>query len=155
MARKCNAPGCGFYLPDKYPLAKCPWHMAPGRGPVKIAAALTIAAAGLGGGFAYKKFRTYLSEKKLRKEREKSRQQQARKEQKATSVVRKRRVAQKQPRTRKRAATKSKPAASDRPASAHRFGMAGNPRLAGRRTPHARRVRYPAVSRDSEVRVGL
>ena len=44
--------------------------MAPGQGPVKIAAALAIAAAGLGGGFAYKKFRTYLSEKKLRKERE-------------------------------------------------------------------------------------
>ena len=35
--------------------------MAPGQGPVKIAAALAIAAAGLGGGFAYKKFRTYLS----------------------------------------------------------------------------------------------
>ena len=31
--------------------------MAPGSGPVKIAAALTIAAAGFGGGFAYKKFR--------------------------------------------------------------------------------------------------
>ena len=44
--------------------------MAPGQGPVKIAAALAIAAAGLGGGFAYKKFRTYLSKKKLRKERE-------------------------------------------------------------------------------------
>ena len=37
--------------------------MAPGQGPVKIAAALAIAAAGLGGGFAYKKFRIYLSEK--------------------------------------------------------------------------------------------
>ena len=81
MARKCNAPGCEFHLPDKYPLDKCPWHMAPGQGPVKIAAALAIAAAGLGGGFAYKKFRTYLSKKKLRKERE---------ERKATSVARKR-----------------------------------------------------------------
>jgi len=57
MARKCNAPGCGFYLLDRYPLDKCPWHMAPGQGPVKIAAALAIAVAGLGGGFAYKKFR--------------------------------------------------------------------------------------------------
>src|SRR5436189_4419528 len=62
MARKCTSPGCGFYLPDRYPLAKCPWHMAPGKGPVKIAAALTIAAAGFGGGFAYKRFRRYLDE---------------------------------------------------------------------------------------------
>ena len=103
MARKCNAPGCGFYLPDRYPLDKCPWHMAPGQGPVKIAAALAIAAAGLGGGFAYKKFRTYLSEKKLRKEREK----------KARSVARKRSVkSQKRPRTRKTAKSKRKSAGS-------------------------------------------
>src|SRR5215469_3707390 len=108
MARKCDAPGCGFPLPDKYPLDKCPWHMAPGRGPVKIAAALTIAAAGFGGGFAYKRFRRYLDERKLRKEREESRQASASKEQKATSTVRKRSVTQKQPRTRKRSATKSK-----------------------------------------------
>jgi len=39
-----------------------------GPGPVKIAAALAIAAA-VWARFAYKKFRTYLSEKKLRKER--------------------------------------------------------------------------------------
>jgi hypothetical protein len=108
MARKCTSPGCGFYLPDKYPLSKCPWHMAPGQGPVKIAAALAIAAAGLGGGFAYKKFRTYLSEKKLRKEREESRQRQAREVQQATSVVRKRSATQSRPRTRKRSTTKSK-----------------------------------------------
>ena len=108
MARKCNAPGCGFYLPDKYPLAKCPWHMAPGRGPVKIAAALTIAAAGFGGGFAYKRFRRYLDERKLRKEREESRQASASKEQKAKSSVRKRSATQKRPRTRKRTATKPK-----------------------------------------------
>ena len=102
MARKCNAPGCEFPLPDKYPLDKCPWHMAPGQGPVKIAAALAIAAAGLGGGFAYKKFRTYLSKKKLRKERE---------ERKATSEARKRSVkSQKRPRTRKTAKSKGKPA---------------------------------------------
>jgi|SRR4051794_15568112 uncharacterized protein HemX len=104
MARKCNAPGCEFPLPDKYPLDKCPWHMAPGQGPVKIAAALAIAAAGLGGGFAYKKFRTYLSQKKLRKERE---------EKKATSVARKRSVkSQKRPRTRKTAKSKRKSAGS-------------------------------------------
>jgi hypothetical protein len=103
MARKCNAPGCEFPLPDRYPIDKCPWHMAPGQGPVKIAAALAIAAAGLGGGFAYKKFRTYLSEKKLRKERE----------QKARSVARKRSVkSQKRPRTRKTAKSKRKSAGS-------------------------------------------
>ena len=60
MAHKCSSPGCGFPLPDRYPLSKCPWHAAPGSGPVKIAAAVTIATAGLGGGIAYKKFREYL-----------------------------------------------------------------------------------------------
>jgi hypothetical protein len=112
MARKCDSPGCGFYLPDRYPLDKCPWHMAPGRGSVKIAAALTIAAAGFGGGFAYKRFRRYLHEKKLRKEREESRQRQrasaAGEQQKAASVARKRSVTQKRRRTQKRSATKSK-----------------------------------------------
>jgi hypothetical protein len=110
MARKCNAPGCGFPLPDRYPLAKCPWHMAPGRGPVKIAAALTIAAAGFGGGFAYKRFRRYLDERKLRKEREESRRLHASRpeKQQAASVARKGSATQKRPRTRKRSATKSK-----------------------------------------------
>jgi hypothetical protein len=103
MAHKCNAPGCGFPLPEKYPLDKCPWHLAPGKGPVKIAAALTIAAAGFGGGFAYKKFKKYLDERKHRKQREKSKK--ARKEQKPKSPVRKR-SAQKRPR--KKAAIKSK-----------------------------------------------
>ena len=63
MARKCSSPGCAFTLPDKYPLEKCPWHLAPGKGPVKIAAAITIAAAGFGGGIAYKKFRAYLRDR--------------------------------------------------------------------------------------------
>ena len=69
MARKCSSPGCAFSLPDNYPLDKCPWHMAPGSGPVKIAAALAVAAAGFGGGLAYKKFKAYLDKKQLRKER--------------------------------------------------------------------------------------
>ena len=47
--------------------------MVPGRGPVKIAAALAVAAAGLGGGLAYKKYKTYLHEKQLRKERKERR----------------------------------------------------------------------------------
>src|SRR6266480_3419518 len=67
MAHKCNSRGCEFSLPDSYPLPKCPWHMVPGRGPVKIAAALAVAAAGLGGGLAYKKYKTYLHEKQLRR----------------------------------------------------------------------------------------
>jgi len=82
--------------------------MAPGRGPVKIAAALTIAAAGLGGGFAYKRFRRYLDERKLPKQREESTQAAAPKEQKTKSSVRKRNPTQKRPRTRKRTATKPK-----------------------------------------------
>ena len=110
MARKCSSRGCGFHLPDRYPLDKCPWHMAPGSGPVKIAAALTIAAAGFGGGFAYKKFRRYLDEKKLRKEREASRKRQvsAREQPKAKSAARKWSATQKRTRTRKKSATKSK-----------------------------------------------
>src|SRR5438128_166774 len=70
MAHKCTTSGCSFYLPDKYPLEKCPWHAAPGRGGVKIAAAIAIGVAGLGGGIAYKKFQEYLQEKKLRQQRE-------------------------------------------------------------------------------------
>jgi hypothetical protein len=80
--------------------------MAPGRGPVKIAAALTIAAAGFGGGFAYKRFRRYLDERKLRKEREESKASASEAQQKAKSVVRKRSVTQKRPRTRKTAKSK-------------------------------------------------
>lgn len=108
MARKCNSRGCGFYLPDGYPLDKCPWHMAPGSGPVKIAAALAIAAAGFGGGFAYKKFRRYLDEKKVRKEREASRKRQgsAAKQSKTKSTARKRST-QKRTRPQKKSATKS------------------------------------------------
>src|SRR6266496_2066150 len=78
MAHKCTSPDCEFSLPDSYPLDKCPWHMVPGRGPAKIAAALAVAAAGLGGGFAYKKYKTYLHEKQLRKERKERKERRQR-----------------------------------------------------------------------------
>jgi len=107
MARKCSSPGCAFSLPDKYPLGKCPWHLAPGKGPVKIAAAITIAAAGFGGGIAYKKFRAYLRNKEERKQqRKKTAAIPA--EQPATSAASKPVAKSKRPRTRKRTATKSK-----------------------------------------------
>jgi len=112
MARKCSSPGCAFSLPDKYPLAKCPWHLAPGRGPVKIAAAVAIAAAGFGGGMAYKKFRAYLRDKESRKQRDARRRKPAfmPEEQQAASAAGKQSVpkSQKQPRMRKRSAAKSK-----------------------------------------------
>ena len=113
MAHKCTSRGCEFSLPDTYPLDKCPWHMVPGRGPVKIAAALAVAAAGLGGGLAYKKYKTYLHEKQLRKERKKRRQRAAsaasEQEQKVGSVHNGAAPkSPKRPRKRKRAATKSK-----------------------------------------------
>src|SRR5713101_4065120 len=112
MAHKCTSRGCEFSLPDSYPFPKCPWHMVPGRGPVKIAAALAVAAAGLGGGLAYKKFMAYLHEKQLRKERKERRQRAAaasEQEQKARAVRNGAAAkSRKPPRKRKRAATKSK-----------------------------------------------
>ena len=112
MARKCSTPGCAFSLPDKYPLSKCPWHLAPGKGPVKIAAAITIAAAGFGGGIAYKKFRAYLRDKDARKQREARRKKAAAKpeEQQAAVAAGKPSAAKprKQRRTRKTNAAKPK-----------------------------------------------
>src|SRR6516165_1819739 len=111
MAHKCTSRGCEFSLPDTYPLDKCPWHMVPGRGPVKIAAALAVAAAGLGGGFAYKKYKTYLHEKQLRKER-RQRDEAASKQEQKVRAVRNGAAPKspKRPRKRKTTATKSKPA---------------------------------------------
>jgi len=89
--------------------------MVPGRGPVKIAAALAVAAAGFGGGLAYKKYKTYLHEKQLCKERKERRQHDAaasEQEQKARAVRNGAAAkSRKRPGTRKKAATKSKPAA--------------------------------------------
>jgi hypothetical protein len=86
--------------------------MVPGRGPVKIAGALAVAAAGFGGGLAYKKFKTYLHEKQLRKERKERRQRDtsASKQEQKTTAVRKGAAAKsrKRPRKRKRV---SKPTA--------------------------------------------
>src|SRR4029077_4971151 len=113
MAHKCTSPDCEFSLPDNYPLDKCPWHMVPGRGPVKIAAALAVAAAGLGGGLAYKKYKTYLHEKQLRKERKERRQRAAATSEQEHKVRAIRNgatpKARKRPRKRKTTATKSKP----------------------------------------------
>ena len=116
MAHKCTSSDCEFSLPDNYPLDKCPWHMVPGRGPVKIAAALAVAAAGLGGGLAYKKYKTYLHEKQLRKERKARHQRAAAASEKDEQKVRAVRngsapKSRKRPRKRKTAAAKSKPAA--------------------------------------------
>jgi hypothetical protein len=111
MAHKCTSRGCEFSLPDSYPLPKCPWHMVPGRGPVKIAAALAVAAAGFGGGLAYKKYKTYLHEKQLRKERKERRQRDvAASEQRRAVRNGAAPKSRKRPRKRKTAATKSKPA---------------------------------------------
>src|SRR5437667_10165863 len=114
MAHKCTSRGCEFSLPDSYPLPKCPWHMVPGRGPLKIEAALAVAAAGLGGGHAYKKYKAYLYEKQLRKERKERRQRDASASEQEQKVRAVRNGAasksRKPPRKRKTAAPKSKPA---------------------------------------------
>jgi len=87
--------------------------MVPGRGPVKIAAALAVAAAGFGGGFAYKKFKAYLDKKQVRKERRQRAASTSEKEEQKVRAVRNGAApkARKRPRKRKTAATKSKPAA--------------------------------------------
>src|SRR6185437_6663457 len=110
MARKCSSPGCAFSLPDKYPLDKCPWHLAPGKGPVKIAAAITIAAAGFGGGLAYKKFRSYLRDKEARKQMRKKTASTRQEQQPGASAAAKPGAAKspKKPRTRRKTATRSK-----------------------------------------------
>src|SRR5207245_1430413 len=112
MAHKCTSPGCEISLPDSYPLPKCPWHMVPGRGPVKIAAALAVAAAGFGGGLAYKKYKTYLHGKQLRKERKERRRRAASASEQEQKVAAAHNGAaaksRKGPRKRKTAATKSK-----------------------------------------------
>jgi hypothetical protein len=111
MAHKCTSRGCDFSLPDSYPLPQCPWLMVPGLGPVKIAGALAVAAAGFGGGLAYKKFKSYLHKKQLRKERKERRQRAASASEQEQKVPAVRKGAasksRKRPRKRKRAATKS------------------------------------------------
>jgi hypothetical protein len=110
MARKCSSPGCAFSLPDKYPLEKCPWHLAPGKGPVKIAAAIAIAAAGFGGGMAYKKFRAYLRDRNKQRDAQRKKPAPTPEKQQITSGADKSSVAKskKLPRTRKRASAKPK-----------------------------------------------
>src|ERR1044071_3595454 len=101
MARKCSTPGCAFSLPDRYPLDKCPWHLAPGKGPVKIAAAITIAAAGFGGGIVYKKFRAYLRDRNKQRDAKRKKPAAKSEQQQVPSGGTKRRPRKKQPRTRK------------------------------------------------------
>jgi hypothetical protein len=72
---------------------------------VKIAAAITIAAAGFGGGIAYKKFRAYLRDKEARKQREARRKKKAASTSEAQPAAAKSR---KQRRTRKKTAAKPK-----------------------------------------------
>jgi hypothetical protein len=77
---------------------------------VKIAAAITIAAAGFGGGMAYKKFRAYLRKKDKQRAAGRKKPASTPEQQQAASAAGKPSVAksQKQPRTRKRSAIRSK-----------------------------------------------
>jgi hypothetical protein len=75
---------------------------------VKIAAAVAIAAAGFGGGMAYKKFRAYLRDKHKQRDARRKKYVSTPEEQQVPSGAGKPSVAKSQkPRTRKRAATKS------------------------------------------------
>jgi len=76
---------------------------------VKIAAAIAIAAAGFGGGMAYKKFRAYLREKDKQRDSRRKKPASTLEEQQATSAVGKPRVSKSQKqRMRKKSAMKSK-----------------------------------------------
>jgi hypothetical protein len=77
---------------------------------VKIAAAITIAAAGFGGGIAYKKFRAYLREKDKQRDARRRRPASMPEEQQTASQGVKLSAArsQKRPRAGKKIATKSK-----------------------------------------------
>ncbi|HVA48332.1 MAG TPA: DnaJ domain-containing protein [Pirellulales bacterium] len=57
MSQKCAQSGCGFHLPDNYPLPFCPWHAAPGKGLVKVVGAVGLCALGVGGFYAFGKVR--------------------------------------------------------------------------------------------------
>lgn len=57
MSHKCAQSGCGFHLPDNYPLPFCPWHAAPGNGLAKVVGAAGLFALGVGGFYAFGKIR--------------------------------------------------------------------------------------------------
>lgn len=74
MSHKCAKIGCGFHLPDTYPLPFCPWHTAPGKGVVKLIGAAGIFAFGVGGAYAYGKLRGMLRERRIETEQHEWRQ---------------------------------------------------------------------------------
>jgi hypothetical protein len=55
MSHKCGEPGCGFHLPDAYPLPNCPWHTVPGDDPKKKAIAVAALSVALGVGYGVSK----------------------------------------------------------------------------------------------------
>ena len=72
MVHNCTSHGCEFSLPDSYPLPKCPWRTWSRAS--KNCSGTGRCRCGFGGGLAYKKFKTYLHKKQLRKERQERRQ---------------------------------------------------------------------------------
>lgn len=75
MAHKCSHPGCGFHLPDTYPLPLCPWHATPGKGIPKILAAASMFAIGVGGMYLYQKVADLAKHRKTKAEQDKWREQ--------------------------------------------------------------------------------
>lgn len=65
---KCSELGCGFHLPEQYPLDKCPWHLTPDSD-VKT----KVAVAGgtlclLGAGYGLSKVLSVLKSRKKQQE---------------------------------------------------------------------------------------
>ena len=92
MARKCDAPGCGFYLPDRYPLDNI--SVAPetaAQGPVKIGQLhLQLLLLGWAEVLGIRSLQDLFERREAAEEREESRKRQAHEDRKATSVAPKR-----------------------------------------------------------------
>lgn len=67
MSHKCAEAGCGFHLPDAYPLPNCPWHTVPGDDPKKKALAVAALTVALGVGYGVSRGVEWWKQTKQRK----------------------------------------------------------------------------------------
>lgn len=75
MGHKCSEPGCFFYLPEQYPLDKCPWHLTPGSDVKTKVAVAGGALCLLGAGYGLSKGFSAWESRKEQRETEKARKE--------------------------------------------------------------------------------